>query len=414
MAETKSFTTGIEWNINKGEVAGDEALEPTPNPDSATGFNNPVEFQWEDATARLIGGPEQLVDFWIQGRPFVDVRTIVTDDESGEVTSDSVTRFYPAYVLKEHTLLTSMQNDWVDDSNPAKPRQFGGPVLYSNPEIYLDPPVDMLGGGYARVGIHSHNATFQGFVADKTRLPEVAQNQESFLVDLEEGRGYIWTDSLPGALEPGARWTPVGRTILPHLINTDALGSVDELNQDAEVGTWQVVNTGVYGTVYAKTDEGWLNIGPIQLGGTAPFVVIDPEVDKSYISGYYYGLVFDQSDFRYVPRMSGETQNTYEGEVHISETGWFPDAPHDVERDIYPMDTITKVKPDGRETVSITYTSGLTCDINFADPTTGAALAQTVGGTVTVIQDVYQPTYNWGSLIAQLLELTYFKHGIYH
>ena len=54
--------------------------------------------RWEDVTARLIGGPEQLVDFWIQGRPFVDVRTIVTDDESGEVTSDSVTRFYPAYV----------------------------------------------------------------------------------------------------------------------------------------------------------------------------------------------------------------------------------------------------------------------------------------------------------------------------
>ena len=37
-----------------------------------------------------------------------------------------------------------------------------------------------------------------------------------------------------------------------------------------------------------------------------------------------------------------------------------------------------------------------------------------LGGTVTIIQDVYQPTYNWGELIQQLLEPSYFKHGIYH
>lgn len=396
MATTITTADGIEWNVNKGVVAGDEALEPTPDENSATGSVNPVEFQWEDAVARLIEGPEQLTGFYVEGRPYLDTRTIVTDDETGDVTSDGVVRTYPAYNVIKMNLTSSITADWTDTTNPAKPKQNGGIIIYKQND--LDAPVAMLGGGYSRVGMHDWNAWSYGFVLNKASLPTVSPNSETFLIDLETGRGYMWTDARPGAAAPGFVWANTGLAKNPTLINTAALGSIDELDENADVGAWQVVNTGVYGTVYAKTDSGWLNIGPIQAGGNFPIVTVDPV--KVYVSGYMYGQVFDQSDFRYVPRMSGETQNSYQGEVSLRETGWFPTVPLDVDRDIYPMDSITKVKPDGRKSVTVTYNCTLETDL--------------ITGSCTIIQDVYQPTYNWGELIQQLLELTYFKHGIYH
>jgi len=398
MAISITTVTGIEWYVNKGEVAGEEALNPTPDPNSATGFVNPTEFQWEDATARLIEGPEQLVDFYIQGRAYIDTRTIITDDVTGGVVSDSVARTYPAYVVTEMTLNSDHPADWTDPNNPVKPKQQCGPVLYKQNDL-PEGGIAMNGGGYTRVGLSPTNSRTSGFVLTKANLPDFSPNIETFLVDLETGRGYIWVDSRPGAVEyNGSEWTNTGLAKNPDDINTDALDSIDDLPEDAENGTWQLVNNGVYGTVYEKRDDGWFNIGPLQAGGTFPFNM--PQPTQVYIGGYIYSLVFDRSDFYYVPRLSGGYQSTYEGEISITETGWFPDQPHDAERNIYPMDSVTKVKPDGRENVTITYTCILRTSV--------------ASGACTVIQDVYQPTYDWGDLIQQLLDKTYFAHGIYH
>ena len=398
MAIIITETIGVEWQVNNGALAGDHALEEPPvDLNNINGVVEPNDFQWPDATARLIGGPEQLIDQWVQARVYKDTRTETTDDETGDVVSDNVVRTYLPYNVSEMTFDSDFTNDWTDETNPAKPKQYSGPILYKHNN--LEEPLAIPAGGYTRVGVDGFNAAFCGFVLDNSDLPETpgSLGDVAFLINITTGVGYIWADSAPG-LGTGYRWVSSGIAKDPAEINTNALGSIDDLPDDAPDGQWQVVSTGVYGTVYFKTAEGWLNIGPIQGGG--PVVVI-PETDKkTYVSGYMYSLVFDQSRFRYVPRMSGETQDSYQGEISINQTGWFPDQPHDPARDIYPMDSVTRVKPDGREMRTVTYTCNFTSDL--------------ASDTCTILQDVYQPTYNWGDLIQQLLELTYFYHGIYH
>lgn len=398
MATIITDTIGVEWQVNNGALAGEHALEEPPvDLNNVNGVIEPNDFQWPDATARLIGGPEQLVDQWVQARVYKDTRTQVISDDTGEIVSDTVARTYLPYSVSEMTFGSDFTNDWVDETNPAKPKQYSGPILYKHND--LEAPLAIPAGGYTRVGVDSFNAAFCGFVLDNNALPETpgTLGDVAFLINITTGMGYIWADSVPG-LGAGYRWVNSGLAKDPGEINTNALASIDDLPDDAPDGQWQVVSTGVYGTVYFKTPEGWMNIGPIQGGG--PVVVI-PETDKKrYVSGYMYSLVFDQSRFRYVPRLSGETQSTYEGEISINQTGWFPDSPHDPDRDIYPMDSVTRVKPDGREMRTVTYTCTFTSDL--------------ASDTCTILQDVYQPTYNWGDLIQQLLELTYFYHGIYH
>lgn len=398
MATIITDTIGVEWQVNNGALAGEHALEEPPvDLNNVNGVIEPNDFQWPDATARLIGGPEQLVDQWVQARVYKDTRTQVISDDTGEIVSDTVARTYLPYSVSEMTFSSDFTNDWVDETNPAKPKQYSGPILYKHND--LEAPLAIPAGGYTRVGVDSFNAAFCGFVLDNNALPETpgTLGDVAFLINITTGMGYIWADSVPG-LGAGYRWVNCGLAKDPGEINTNALASIDDLPDDAPDGQWQVVSTGVYGTVYFKTPEGWMNIGPIQGGG--PVVVI-PETDKKrYVSGYMYSLVFDQSRFRYVPRLSGETQSTYEGEISINQTGWFPDSPHDPDRDIYPMDSVTRVKPDGREMRTVTYTCTFTSDL--------------ASDTCTILQDVYQPTYNWGDLIQQLLELTYFYHGIYH
>lgn len=396
MAVAITTIRGIEWVINNGAPFG----EPVENPNYFGGFEPYTEFTWNDVSARLIGGPEPLNDYWIEGKVFEDTRTVTTTDPDaegnggGELVSDIVTRVYLPYSLTTMALSSTMQNDWNDVLNPAKPRQFGGAIRYVLGE--KDPARDPLAGG-SRVGIKNDQVVIAGFVANEAALPEGRiYGDNTFYINLENGVGYAWAD---GGVAGGSwQWCRTGIAHDPALINANLLGSVDDLPEDAPNGTWQGVATGVYGTIYAKDDNGWMNIGPIQ--GMGPLVTIEEDARKYYTSGYIYSLVFDRSDFRYVPRMSGGTQGTYQGEVNIDTVGWFPQSPLDRDRDIYPMDTITKFKPDNREFVSIVYGATLTSDI--------------ISGSATIVQDVYQPTSDWGSLMNQLLDMTYFKNGIYH
>ena len=395
MAVTITKIQGVEWVINNGEAFG----EPVENPNYFGGFEPATEFTWNDVSARLIGGPEPLNDYWIEGKVFEDTRTVTVSDPDaegnggGELMSDEVMRVYLPYALTSMALASTMGNDWDDASNPAKPRQHGGPIKYVLfPSV---PPAPAAGA--SRVGIKNNQAIVAGFVANEASLPEGRlHGDDTFYINLENGVGYVW--AVGGVAGGSWHWCRAGLIKDSALINANLLGSIDDLPEDAPDGTWQGVATGVYGTVYAKDNNGWMNIGPIQ--GIGPLVTIDGDALKSYVSGYIYSLVFDRSDFRYVQRMSGGTQGTYQGEVSITATGWFPESPLDRDRDIYPMDTITKFKPDNREFVSINYTATLTTSI--------------ATGSATIIQDVYQPTSNWGGLMNQLLDITYFKNGIYH
>lgn len=395
MATTITKIIDIEWIINNGVPVG----EPVPNPNYLGGFEPITEFAWNDVSARILGGPEPLFDYWIEGKVFEDTRTVIVTDPDAEgngggiLVSDTVVRAYLPYVLTSMTLASTMQNDWVDATNPAKPRQAGGPIKY----ILLPPEPPAAAVGESRVGIKNGQVIVSGFVANEASLPAGRiYGDNTFYINLENGVGYVWADG--GVAGGGFQWCRCGVAHDPALINANLLPSTDLLPEDAPNGTWQGVATGIYGTIYAKDDNGWMNIGPIQ--GMGPLVPIDEDERKFYVSGYIYSLVFDRSDFRYVERMSGGTQGTYQGEISINPVGWFPEQPLDRDRDIYPMDTITKFKPDNREFVSINYTATLVTSL--------------ASGTASILHDVYQPTSDWGGLMNQLLDITYFKNGIYH
>jgi hypothetical protein len=137
-------------------------------------------------------------------------------------------------------------------------------------------------------------------------------------------------------------------------------------------------------------------------------------------SGYIYVRVFDLTRFFYLPAFSGENQDNFTGEIEAI-TG-FPQTPYDPDNDVYPMDAITKFAPDERPSVTITYT--LTTEyIQLSGGTSigdqGAIEGATEVGdpqtdTVTITQTIFQPSFNWASVLFALQSRTYFANGIYH
>jgi hypothetical protein len=299
--------------------------------------------------------------------------------------------------MSDMVITSDLNTDWVDLTNPAKPRQRGGPVLW-----WLQPATAVAHNGPARVGIDDDAEAVLGFVRTRNDLPNsLIEGGSSFYINLEDGFGYSWADGSSGG--GGLQWARVGIVKSPDEINQTPYASTDDLpigGEGVPNGNWASVNKNGIDTVYQRTPRGWLNIGPIQPPGGGTIVGIPPDDRKRYVSGYIYPLVFDRCNFKYVPRMSGGTQDTYGGEIDIIQTGWFPQQPYDADNNIYPMDSVTKFRPDDREFRTITYTVSLTTSI--------------ASGIATVMQDVYQPTYNWGQLLTQLLETCYFTNGIYH
>ena len=389
------ITFGIEWNVNQG-VAMDEPaaalyLQPKILPHA--------EYKWDDEVARLVEGPEQLVGYYVEGRVFRDEATPIPDTSPQDYT---VSRTYPAYTCTSLRVVSNVGIDWEDPENPAKPFQMAGPIVTRHTAD--EDPVAMAGGAFFRTGIHETNAVFHGFVPNKGLLPALPPLDDAacFLIDLETGRGYIWGDGVPGGTR---RWMNTGVVQPPESINVILDPALDEIDQlpvgelDApNPGVWQVVRGEDFDSVYEYTEQGWRNIGPVQ--DSIAFHVIDPEVRRSYVSGYIYPLVFNQSSFRYVPRLAPDTQDTYQGDIGIETTGWFPMEPRDDDRNIYPMDSVTSCLPDDRELVTIKYTFTMETDL--------------ASHSIDVYQDVYQPTYKWENVIRDLLDNCYYTHGIYH
>ena len=358
----------IVWNVTGGSAGEDEGT-----------------FQWADDVARLIEGPEEITGQHVQGK--VEEYEIIDGEE--------VIIGYPAFSVNNMTIVSSCNNDWVNPDNPVKPAQPGGPILYN---ISTDTtPEAVPAGGYAQVGILDNYARFLGFARNYGSLDLLADFQpaagdRSFWINIENGHMLARYPNITG------EWRMVGQakgtfpSTLQGEVDTQA-DLEDVSDDDVDPGDWYAAG----GNVYMYQGAGrWQNIGPIL--GESQLQIGDDAT--TYISGYMYPLVFDRCQFRYVPRLSGGTQDTYEGEIDIRETGWFPQEPYDVDRNIYPLDSVTSAIPDDRELVTITYTVSLSTNL--------------ASGSTTVYQDVYQPTYNWENVINQLLDTTYFKNGIYH
>lgn len=356
----------VVWNVINGTAGEDEGT-----------------YTWPDAVARLVDGPIPISGQHVQAR----IEEFTIDPESGEETIIG----YPAFTVNNFTITSSNTNDAYNPENPVKPQQWGGPILYKYSSETLPEAVDA--GSWAQVGIIDVYARPLGFARNFGALDLLAGSQptssdRSMWVNIENGH---MLSRYPPTIGP---WRNVGQAKgeFPSTLQGE-VGSTAELPSAADVGDWYAAA----GNVYQHEGNGrWTNIGPIlgesqlQVGAAA----------TAYISGYLYPRVFDNSAFKYVPRLSGGTQDTYEGEIDVKVTGWFPTTPYDPEKNIYAMDSITSVIPDDRETVTITYNLVFESDL--------------ASGTIAVYQDVYQPTYDWENLIDQLLELCYFTHGIYH
>lgn len=136
-------------------------------------------------------------------------------------------------------------------------------------------------------------------------------------------------------------------------------------------------------------------------------------------SGYVYVRTFDQTEFYYLEAFSGDgVIKPFTGEIRVTDN--FPYEPYDPDKNIYPMDAITRFKPDERETVTITYTVETKFkikDIILPPPIIPPPLALITTGvhTISITQVVRQEHHNdWRPQLNALMERTFFYHGIYH
>lgn len=124
---------------------------------------------------------------------------------------------------------------------------------------------------------------------------------------------------------------------------------------------------------------------------------------------YSYLKVFDDAELSWLPRCSTIKQKPIT-------KGTMPDG--EIQSDLpypwYPMDTVTSVIPDERESVTITYR--ITTEYQVANPLTGIidenAPIQTYSFNIT--QDCTQDPEITAEDIEAILDKCYFTHGFYH
>lgn len=138
--------------------------------------------------------------------------------------------------------------------------------------------------------------------------------------------------------------------------------------------------------------------------GAAGVTAVAGIIDGTY---YVYPVVFQDSQFCYLPRCSTATG---QGEKCIAGEGVFPLEPYDPDCSppIYPMDSITAFVPSGQTEAVITYT----CTWTYNLGTTPTSATQS--HVLTLNQKVLAPSANWQELMMQMMSYTYFYNGIYH
>ena len=131
-------------------------------------------------------------------------------------------------------------------------------------------------------------------------------------------------------------------------------------------------------------------------------------IDGTY---YVYPVVFDNAEFCYLPRCSGQYPSGSNIERCISGEGTFPLEPLDTDCTpipVYPMDAITKWSPSPDPYRDITYTA----EWSYYRGSSPTGTLET--NTITLVMRVYPPNNDWEAMEAYMRQYTYFYNGIYH
>lgn len=122
-------------------------------------------------------------------------------------------------------------------------------------------------------------------------------------------------------------------------------------------------------------------------------------------TAYDYFRVFDKTEFEWLPRNASNNQEYIKNKR-------FPQEPFNEgerPRVQYNIDAVNKLIPDDRECVTITYT----LTTNWTQHNENLILI-TLNDTLTITQDVCQPTEDWGSKLKAIINRSAYSHGYYH
>jgi hypothetical protein len=180
--------------------------------------------------------------------------------------------------------------------------------------------------------------------------------------------------------------------------------------------SWEITKQTISISTADCGTQGYVSAPKKYIGG--PQGIPGPYSDPAGIvngTGYIYVKTFDETEFFYLPAFSGDgVKEDFTGEIEVEKD--FPYEPYNPDKHIYPMDTITRFRPDERESVTITYTIKTDYKISAAVGPQGIG-GPAVSGTLTntMTQVVTQEHHkDWGPQLEALLDRCYFTAGIYH
>lgn len=112
---------------------------------------------------------------------------------------------------------------------------------------------------------------------------------------------------------------------------------------------------------------------------------------------YDYFKVFDESESGYIERLS-----PYDSQPTAAQAP--PDEPYDPSADppLYPIDAMTQFKPDGRRVVNVMYSLTTTYTLGV----------DTFTDIAVITHPVEQTVINYGDRLKNLIDKSYFAHGI--
>ena len=200
-----------------------------------------------------------------------------------------------------------------------------------------------------------------------------------------------WSTTTIGTLEP----VPIGSNHTLSMRYRQVIQNVDGISFNYTYPDWELVSQ---------------TIECISHGDPNPFAnQLDTEVYEPATPGVYgvdiavatlkseaeysYPKVFDQSVFNWIEPLSPWDSSPRGGDI--------PTEPYDPP-ELYPIDAITKYKPDMRRVVTVTYRVTTQYKIN-----NGATQTE----TVTVSQPVRQNMWNWSGVVKQYVDRSHFGNG---
>lgn len=424
---------GWEWTVfNGGTTEVDESGMPVGN------------IYWDPVTLGLENGPEPLFGFKVSTRAYQDVITETPPpvDEDGNPIGDPVfanTRTYPPQTgvtckfINSQTRIPPLwprpaglegpgQAEWIDATNVpfstiVVPRRFEGVTLYDADQEVSD------GNNPIIVGIAEGEARCVGFVENKDVLEVNFMPPGDYYVTLDTLVGYMRTPN--DRIEPlvnNNEDDPIGKMIptlgpiagritypeeLPRSTpqNPIPIGTT-YVQQEVPNGNFVIPFPGFVGRhLWVFVDEDSTNFAGEPIRDQNGNVIEDFRWMRTQrpeqVSGYNYVLVFDESKFEYILRMSGPTTE----EIFILNPaitgGWFPTEPYEENANppLYPYDSIPTFVPDERETIDVYYK---------IEVSGSSAPAE----SIVVVQTCIAPTRNWGKMLTALLGRSYYFNGM--